>query len=137
MAVSPSRSRSVSQPRSSATPSASLFSNIYIELAFLRAIAAYRPLGQHKHFNLVPILRDLDRAIQAEQARRKRQNLPPLQDTLEGADEKAANAQISAKGKAKADGQGQDGLAISAQEVWERLEELYDLEALDELVSAL
>lgn len=128
-------------PRDVNSRSGSAASSSYIQrvpqldIAFLHAISTHRPLGPHKHFNLIPILITLDRTA--------RQIGAGIRDNSAGlggeSDEEEERSRSSSRPKVKRE-EGEEehnathAVNIDSDMVWQRLDELYDVEGLEDLV---
>ena len=107
-----------------------------VDIAFLHSIATHRPIGPHKHFNMIPILLGLDRTVRQVGARIRDDSFRV--DLSAGSD---GGGEIKREEEADNDGVAGDHPAapvpqIDSQMIWQRLEELYDVGGLEELVSA-
>ncbi|KDN52619.1 hypothetical protein K437DRAFT_173958 [Tilletiaria anomala UBC 951] len=80
--------------------------DIEVESALLSAVSSHRPVGIHRHFHLIRILQKLSQAVEKIDESRKEDSRPPLT--------------------------GQAALQDSKL-IWNKLEEWYDLTALNEL----
>lgn len=126
-----------------------------LDIAFLHSISTHRPLGPHKHFNVIPVLITLDRTIRQIGARRRDASTSePLEDVEEenSDEEESSNKRrrndrspsTSRKAIKKEDTDDDvlsdaaytatsSAIPVDSEMVWQRLSELYDLEGLEEL----
>lgn len=140
-----------------------------LDIAFLHAIATHRPLGPHKHFNAVPVMRALERAavrerdvLLANRSRRGQGDNDDDESSLSEEDEdgeegggeddggRSGRTRSRVKKESPDDDEEQqqagelDVLArdnevklVDRQAMWARMEQLYDMAGLEELVSCL
>lgn len=107
---------------------------IRVEAALLAAVASHRPVGTSRHWNMLPVLRKLQRAVEIECFRRVEEGLPALKAEPSADDEDADEEE---------DDNDRDALAVqqataqSTEPIWGKLEQWYDLSALNELVCLL
>lgn len=120
---------------------------ILLDIAFLHSIATHRPIGPHKHFNIIPILVNLERTARQVGARMRDDqymravsadiegtttpSIKQEDDDEEGNEESMLNASTSTSFGINA---AMD--PIDANLIWQRLNEMYDVEGLEELVSS-
>jgi hypothetical protein len=123
-----------------------------LDIAFLHGIATHRPIGPHKHFNVIPILINLDRTARQMGARiRDDGNNSTLsgQEMEEGQSEDGMGGDavrpIKREEGAEVDEVGDQSIQsnvssssstipIDSALIWHRLDQLYDVAGLEELV---
>jgi hypothetical protein len=106
-----------------------------LDIAFLHSIASHRPIGPHKHFNVIPILLNLDRTARQVGARIRDDGY------IRGASGEDTEGENSTTIKKEDMAEGEEGtpipftsLPINSQMIWLRLDQLYDVGGLEELV---
>jgi Chromatin modification-related protein EAF7 len=126
-----------------------------LDIAFLHSISTHRPLGPHKHFNVIPVLITLDRTIRQIGARmRDASTSEPLEEfEEENSDEDQSSnkrrrndrSPSTSRKAIKKEDTDEDilldasymantsAIQVDSEMVWQRLSELYDLEGLEEL----
>lgn len=106
-----------------------------LDIAFLHAISTHRPLGAHKHFNLIPVLALLDRAVRQIEADARDQEARDADEEDDDSDtdvrRRSVKRETTEPPFLKPD--GSQALHITPAMIWQRLGELYDTEGLDEL----
>lgn len=138
------------QPASSLLESAPL-----LDIAFLHAIASYRPLGPHKHFNIMPVLLYLDQTVRRLGPRALAST--EVEEESSGSESDDNDDEASVDDGADGDEAGQvtrdkPGVKVKSEIdmaapsneatplvqispgiVWQRLGELYDVDGFDDL----
>lgn len=113
-----------------------------LDIAFLHSIATHRPIGPHKHFNVIPILINLDRTARQVGAR-IRDDVYMREGT--GEEEKGEAKNLTRRSIKREedgveeigtsnDGESNHFVPIDSTMIWERLDQLYDVGGLEDLV---
>lgn len=107
-----------------------------LDIAFLRAISAHRPLGPHKHFNLIPVLLSLDRTSRQIGARiRDRSTSAQSDEDGEGQeDDNRLGSRLTADtGAFKREEEDFEAVEVDKAMIEQRFGELFDVPGLAEL----
>lgn len=147
---SPLRSSTLLEAAHSTTPgnaedTYNIEKSVLLDIAFLHSIATHRPIGPHKHFNVIPVLLNLDRTARQVGARiRDDGYIRATPSGEEEAGEVSSSSTRTIKKEEIADEDDADAgliafasasLPLDSQLIWMRLAQLYDVVGLEELVS--
>jgi hypothetical protein len=142
---SPLRSSAQLEGAHSATPGDAediynIEKSVLLDIAFLHSIATHRPIGPHKHFNVIPILLNLDRTARQVGARIRDDEYTRGASGGEDEREGSLTRTIKKEETAEEDDTSKASIAfaslpIDSQVIWMRLAQLYDIGGLEELVS--
>ena len=127
--------------------------SILLDIAFLHSIATHRPIGPHKHFNVIPILVNLERTARQVGARLRDDSYMNMRADSSDAAQDTTKKAIKQEDEMMVHGNGNNeaitattgstsssafhaaSTSIDSKYVWEKLNDLYDVEGLEELVS--